>query len=246
MQDRGHETGTPATRLPFLASAARVLFFCAGRETLVRLDGRHLLLGLVCAWLAGMGRYWDNPHAHLVQHLGVGSVVYVFVLSGLLWAVIAPFRVPDWSYRRVLTFVSLTSPPAFIYALPVERWYDLGTVQRTNLWFLVVVASWRVALWGCYLIRFTRLPKGTAIAAGLLPLAMIVAALTALNLQHAVVQTMAGNEMEADTPHDLAYLILELSTILLGLAFIPLLISYLYCVGRHAKRKAPDNPPARD
>src|SRR3712207_7552248 len=44
-----------------------------------------LAFGLACTWLVGVGRYWDNPRASLLQHLGVGSVVYVFALALLLW-----------------------------------------------------------------------------------------------------------------------------------------------------------------
>jgi len=52
----------------------------------MELGGMHLMFGLLCAWLAGMGRYWDDPGAHLLQRLGVGSVIYVFALSFLLLA----------------------------------------------------------------------------------------------------------------------------------------------------------------
>jgi hypothetical protein len=37
--------------------------------------------------LAGRdGAYWDDPGAHLLQRLGVGSVINVFALSFLLLA----------------------------------------------------------------------------------------------------------------------------------------------------------------
>jgi hypothetical protein len=42
---------------------------------MVRLGRLYLAIGLVAACLAGIGRYWDNPRAHLWQHLGMGSVI---------------------------------------------------------------------------------------------------------------------------------------------------------------------------
>jgi hypothetical protein len=49
-------------------------------------------------------------------------------------------------YERVLTFVTLTAPPALLYAIPVERFMALQDAQITNFWFLAIVALWRVAL----------------------------------------------------------------------------------------------------
>jgi hypothetical protein len=44
-----------------------------------------LIFGLFFTWLAGVGRYWDNPRADLWQSLGLGSLVYVFVLALMIW-----------------------------------------------------------------------------------------------------------------------------------------------------------------
>ena len=127
------DTGPATTGV--LRRALRVLVFRATAAELEGLDRRHLALGLVCTWLVGVGRYWDAPRAHLVQHLGLGSVVYVFGLALLLWATGAAMRPRSWSFRRVLTFVTLTSPPAALYALPVERWLPLETANTANIWF---------------------------------------------------------------------------------------------------------------
>ena len=43
----------------------------------------------------------------------------------------------------ILAAVSLTSPLAWLYALPVERWCDLRTAISLNLWFLAIDAQWR-------------------------------------------------------------------------------------------------------
>ena len=98
----------------------RRLLFRPSREELFGLRWQHLTLGLVCTWLVGMGRYWDNPRVGLLQHLSIGSVIYVFVLSSFLWLIIWPLRPENWTYFKVLTFISMVSPPAALYAIPVE------------------------------------------------------------------------------------------------------------------------------
>lgn len=99
----------------------RLLFFQATKQDFQQLGVRHLVFGLVFTWIVGMGRYWDNPRVGLLQWLGVGSIVYVFVLSLFLWLAIWPLLPRNWSYFRVLTFITLVSPPALLYAIPVEQ-----------------------------------------------------------------------------------------------------------------------------
>jgi hypothetical protein len=178
--------------LGVLSTATRVLTFRASREELLALDHRHLAFGLLWTWIAGAGRYWDNPQASLLQHLGVGSLLYVFVLSGFLWAVIAPLRPEGWSYPRLLTFVTLTSPPAVLYAIPVERFASIDAARTMNVWFLAVVAAWRVALLFWFLGRLARLRWYEVIVAALLPLCCVVVGLTLLNLEHVVFNIMGG------------------------------------------------------
>src|SRR5689334_11993983 len=106
-----------------IATAARVLTFRATRNELRSFDRRHLFLGFLLTWLVGMGRWWEDPRAGLLQHLGVGSLVYVVILSLFLWLIIKPLAVRT-RYVTVLTYVTLTAPPAILYALPVRSWLD--------------------------------------------------------------------------------------------------------------------------
>jgi hypothetical protein len=216
-------TDTPKRSLA--GTALRLLFFRSSREELLALDQRHLVLGLVCTWLVGMGRYWDDPGAHLLQHLGVGSVVYVFVLSGFLWLLMWPLGPEEWSFRRLLTFVSLVSPPAALYAIPVERFLTLDVARSVNVWFLAVVATWRVALLAFYLRRSARLPWLSMGVGTLLPLGVIVTVLAMLNLERAVFDIMSGMGRQG-TANDAAYQVLFLLTLLSWMAVGPLLVAY--------------------
>lgn len=187
----------------------------------------YLGLGLVTAWLAGIGRYWDNPRAELWQHLGLGSLAYVFILAFLLWLLIKPLKPENWNYKAVLIFVGMTSPPAIFYAIPVERYFTLSTAQTMNVWFLLIVATWRVALLIVYLKRSARLSGATIAVASLLPLVIIVSALTALNLEHVVFKIMAGLSEDERTANDAAYSILWVITTFSIMSSPVLIISYL-------------------
>ena len=204
----------------------RLIFFRASPEELVSLHGRHLALGLLCTWLVGMGRYWDNPRVGMLQHLGVGSVVYIFVLSLFLWLIIWPLRPQNWTYFKVLTFISMVSPPAVLYAIPVEKFVSLDTANGINAWFLALVATWRVALLIFYLRRAGDLERFPTFVATFFPLTIIVVALTMLNLDKAVFDMMGGGGNRSS--NDSAYAVLLFLSLLSVLLFIPFVICYLW------------------
>ncbi len=202
--------------------------FRASQTELRHLSWRHLAFGLLCTWLVGMGRYWDNPRVSFWQHLGVGSIIYVFLLSLFLWLIIWPLRPRHWSYFTVLTFVSLASPPAAIYAFPIEQFVSLGTANSVNAWFLAIVAAWRVALLVFFLRRLGELGWFSIIIATLLPLTIIVTTLAILNLEKVVFNMMGGRR--DPSPNDDAYEVLMLLTWAAFLIFIPLVIMYVVLI----------------
>ena len=171
---------------------------------------------VVVTWLAGIGRYWDHPSAEFWQYLGAGSVVYIFCLSILLYLIVWPLRPSNWLFRGVLIFVGLTSLPALLYALPVERVVDMKAAQSINAWFLGIVAVWRVALLFRYLTVSAKLHWFIVTTVAVLLLSGIVVTLTLLNLEHVVFDLMAGIRKEDASPNDAAYLVV------LGLAFVSL------------------------
>jgi hypothetical protein len=208
------------------ATVARILTFRASSDELRALDRRHLAFGLLLTWLVGMGRWWEDPRAGLLQDLGIGSILYVFALSLFLWLILWPMTPPHWTYFNVLTFVSLTSPPAILYAIPVRHGLDLQSAQTVRLLFLAIVAGWRVLLLGFYLGRGAGLSGLNRLVATLFPLTVIVFALTALNLEKVVFSFMGGIAKEQRSVNDGAYSILFLLTTLSVFLFVPLFISY--------------------
>jgi len=207
-----------------LQTISRLLLFKLSREEFLQLNRRHFLIGLIGTWVVGMGRYWDDAGAGLMQHLGLGSVIYIFVLAVFIWLIVLPFKVDNWSYFTVLTFISLTSFPAIFYAIPVEQFFSLETANTLNVWFLAIVAAWRLALLYYFLKRFTKLSVGNIITITLMPICLIISSLTLLNLHRVVFDVMGG--IRNPTPHDSAYMILMLLTGASLILSIPLMIAY--------------------
>lgn len=202
-----------------------------------------LAFGLLFTWLAGIGRYWDNPKAHLWQYLGLGSIAYVFVLAAIVWILLVPMRPKNWSYRNVLLFITLTAPPALLYAIPVEMFMEPDAARSTNAWFLAIVATWRVALFVVFLRRVAALSLGAVVVASLLPLAVVVIALSILNLEHVVFDLMSGIREEDRSPNDSAYGIVFALSVLSIMAAPLLAIGYAIFVYRAWKGAQPINPP---
>lgn len=213
----------------------RILTFQFTKAEVENFSYWHLAVGFILTWIVGVGRYWDHPKAEVFQYFGPGSVIYVLGLALYLYLVVLPLRSDTWSYRQLLTFITLTSPPAMLYALPVEKWFSLEMARTLNVWFLVIVATWRVGADSIYLRRYAGLRNFTQFAATFLPLSLIGVALAMLNLEHVVFQLMAGLRGNKDPASD-AFLLLNL--LAYGSYFIsPFLVMYyvLAIVGRWKK-----------
>lgn len=92
--------------------------------------------------------------------------------------------------------------------------------------------SWRAALYAAFLKRAAGLSIGATIVATLLPLTIIVVALTALNLEHVVFSIMGGLRDDVKSVNDGAYAIVFLLS-LLSVTIAPLVvIAYAYLVYR--------------
>lgn len=213
----------------------RLLVFQLPREKMSELGRGHFYLGLLGTWLAGIGRYWDHPKAELAQTLGLGSLGYIIILSGLLWCVIRPVVGSQANYWNLVTFVSLTSFPAWFYAIPVEKFVGINSAITLNVIFLTAVASWRLAL----LFRFVRVRYGLGwwrvTVCCLLPMTTIIFLLVGLNLEHAVFEIMGG--LRKQTPGDGAYLVIILLSFLSIWLFPVLLLSWGWLIYTRVRGK---------
>lgn len=215
----------------------RLLTFRMTRDEFASFSSSQLIFGLFSTWIVGVGRWWDEPGLKLIQHLGLGSVVYIFILSAIIWLLVMPLKPRMWSYKHVLTFVSLTSLPALLYAIPVEKFLSIDSAIGINIWFLAIVAVWRVSLFLFYLGRHAGLSWLYRVVVGLLPLSAIVFSLFVLNLHRVVFDIMGGLRHGSKSSHDGEYAILFLLTALSYFAIIPLIISYAAIVIHARKSK---------
>jgi len=211
----------------------RLLTFKITREEIFQFNKNYFIIGLSGTWVVGMGRYWDDKGASLLQHLGFGSVIYIFILASFIWLILKPFFIDNWNYFTVLTFISLTSFPAILYAIPVERFFSIQVANTMNVWFLAIVAIWRLALLYYFLKHFTKLGPGDILTVTLMPICLIISVLTMLNLHKVVFNVMSG--IRNASPHDSSYLVLMLLT---GLSVIltPILL-IAYAVGIYERYK---------
>lgn len=217
----------------------KLLTFKLRRNEMLGFNNKHLIAGILGTWIVGMGRYWDDANANLLQHLGLGSVIYIFVLSAFIWLILLLYKIEKWSYKTVLTFIALTSFPAIFYAIPVERFFSITTANSMNVWFLAIVAIWRLCLLYYFLKQFTQLSTGNIVTVTFMPICLIISVLTILNLHNVVFEIMGG--IRNPSPHDSSYLVLMMLTGISMILAIPLLIAY--AVGIYYSRKKKNNDP---
>ena len=205
----------------------RFLLFQPLQMDLPRLKAHYLGYGILIAWIVGIGRYWDNPRAEGWQYLGLGSLSYILILALMLWLILLPLRPQQWTYFNVLIFVGMTALPGLLYAIPVELFTPVQTAAQINMWFLIVVALWRVGLLMRFLRCVAKLSIGSVIVATFLPISTILVVLTLLNLEHSAVTLMGGIAENARSVNDRAYEITTLLGVVSMMAFPFLFFAYV-------------------
>jgi hypothetical protein len=219
--------------MAIVSSFVRLITFRSSKEEMESYGRAHLIAGIFITWIVGMGRYWDHPEAQLWQYFGVGSLIYVFILSAFIFFLLLPLKIPNLRYHHLLTFITMTSLPAILYAVPSEKIVDINTAVTLNVYALEIVALWRVALLFFYLKRFLNLSIFSTIVTVFLPLVLIVSALSVLNLEHATFQIMGG--IRESTSKDGSYGIVLLLTFFAWIFLLPSLISYAVIIYKRRK-----------
>lgn len=202
MMSRGNEGGgTRMKALDFLA------FLFGSRAAILRLASSRATLGLgfLLVLSAGVARHYD--HASLLEDfrwlygpLAVSLVssllVFLAVFVGLRLASKAGF----WTqYREFLGLFWMTAPVAWLYAIPVEHWFEPIAAAKWNLLFLAMVSGWRVLLISRTVSVITNSRFGVSLFFVLIPASLEMAAATFLiRLNYNVVSTMSGAEVRPD------------------------------------------------
>jgi hypothetical protein len=113
----------------------------------VAADRNSVLYGLAFVIAAGFCREYDQEvlATHWYIYLAPIAASLVMASWNYVWL---RFYVPK-RFRCYLSFSGflglfwMTAPCAWIYALPVERWFDSLTAIKINMSLLVIVAVWR-------------------------------------------------------------------------------------------------------
>lgn len=156
-----------------------------------------LALGIVGVVIAGIGRWWDDPEASLLQQYGVGSVVYSLLLALVVLASISPFN-PKIPYRAVLGMVCFTSLPALLYAIPVEKFMTATNATIYNAAALGIVATYRVSLLAWFHAKVVQIRWWQNVLAILFTISFIGAGVFIFGYAPKILETMGG--MRYDDP----------------------------------------------
>jgi hypothetical protein len=111
-------------------------------------------IGFLFVLSAGFAREYDGAYlfrepweflAPLAASLATSAVLYLIVFLAVKLK--GGQNLHFFSgYRTLLTFFWLTAPLAWIYAVPVERYFSPASAIQINLLFLAIVSLWRVLL----------------------------------------------------------------------------------------------------
>ena len=198
----------------------------------------YLAVGLAITWLVGFGRTWDFESAPLWLRTGLPSVGYAFALAGFIWLITLALRPARWSYRNVLLMVTMTALPGLVYAIPVERLMPVEAARAVNMLLLLIVATWRMALFYRFLRDVAQLPREETIVAWLLPPALIVAPLSAFGVLNAIARDMGGVRDQAD-PGEISATAIFVVAMITWITLPLLLIMFVALVVRRIRRPMP-------
>lgn len=131
-------------------------FLFGQRQAILRIaeTPNAVWLGLLLVLSAAFAREYDGEDLlHAPWHVGLplaASVVTSSLLFGLVWLVSRGAR-PAWKdlprgFQSFLGVYWMTAPLAWLYAIPVERFWSAADATAANLWLLGLVAAWRVLL----------------------------------------------------------------------------------------------------
>jgi hypothetical protein len=129
-------------------------FLLGDAEAIRRLAGYGpgLAVGACLVISAGIAREYDRVFVAERPQLFVLPVVASLAAATLLYGSLRLFALRGprsgarGRYRAFLALFWLTAPLAWIYAVPVERFFAPVPAARLNIAFLAVVATWRVWL----------------------------------------------------------------------------------------------------
>ena len=189
-----------------VSTQIRFLLFLSIKPDLKQHFGYYFSFILVVTWLVGVGRYWHNPDSLIWQRAGLSSLIYIFVVSQLLYLVVLPLRPKNWSYKEAFVLLGLTSLPGLLYAFPLESFMSFFETQIANALLFLVIGAWRFALCARSIYTLTKIGFWPTITATLVFIAAVNIPLALINMGRPIL----SEYREDQAPYDLIYLIIVL------------------------------------
>ncbi|MBC7771501.1 MAG: hypothetical protein H7210_03285 [Pyrinomonadaceae bacterium] len=132
------------------------LYLVGSRSAILRIAGSRwsLVIGILLVLSASLARNYDGAYLAeewtVLLHGVTVSVANAFILYALMYVLVRIRKgVAPPFFAGYLSFLGLfwmTSPMAWVYAVPYERWLEPVDAIRANLNTLAFISIWRVAL----------------------------------------------------------------------------------------------------
>lgn len=128
------------------------LFLIGREESIRRLSGSWstIIVGAMLVVSAGVARNYDHHYFLREWEWLYGPFAASLVSSSFIFLVGYPkalFRKSGLkNYVSFLSLYWMTSPCAWLYAIPIESFTDIVTATKWNIAFLAIVSLWRVLL----------------------------------------------------------------------------------------------------
>jgi hypothetical protein len=128
---------------------ADIMGYLIGRRSSIErvaADSNSIWYGLAFVVTAGFCREYDQEVLATQWHIYLAPIAASLVMASwnYIWLFCYYRGIPEMvSYRTFLGLFWMTAPCAWVYALPVERWYEPLTAIHINMSLLAVVAIWR-------------------------------------------------------------------------------------------------------
>ena len=209
-----------------------------------------LLISVTFVISAGLAREFDGENLvyepwHILRPLGAS-----FVTGSILFLILSQAtsnrRIDEddatprlnVTYRSFLSLFWMTAPLAWLYAIPYEQWMDPISAIKLNLWTLLAVALWRVAV----IVRVTTVIYGIATwrAFFLVMLFADIVAFGAMMIAPRPVIDMMGGLQYAE--RDRLLMDISLSVMVLAVLTAPVWFIGAIIAGCRLKPRFPETP----
>jgi hypothetical protein len=239
-------------------NALTILRYLFGDAAAIRRVASSLValpVGLLLVVSAGAARNYDQVYFGdsiqwfafpLIFSLVSGAWILIFVGTAWSGASLGGKAGAERWRRKLASYCGLfwmTAPIAWLYAIPVERWFDPVTAARYNVTLLAIVSVWRVLLFSRVVSVVGSMPYWRALGRVLVPASVEVMVVAfVFGIGPSILSSMGG--LRNSPAEDVK---LGAVSTALNLALVALIAGgVLWVIGANVGRPAPPRTIAND